>query len=53
MKIKDAITLFQFHQQSSLKQRTKDSYHFLLQRFSEFCGDREFELMGSDMVPVP
>jgi hypothetical protein len=24
-----------------------------LQRFSEFCGDREFELMGSDMVPVP
>lgn len=50
MKIKDAITLFQYHQQSSLKQRTKDSYRFLLQRFGDFCGDREFESIGSDAI---
>lgn len=50
MKIKDAITLFQYHQQSSLKQRTKDSYHFLLQKFCGFCRDQEFELIGSDII---
>ncbi|MCK9276257.1 MAG: phage integrase N-terminal SAM-like domain-containing protein [Syntrophales bacterium] len=50
MKIKDAITLFQYHQQSNMKQRTKDSYRFLLQRFSDFCGDKDFDSIGSDMI---
>jgi len=50
MKINDAITLFQYHQQSNAKQRTKDSYRFLLQQLNDFCGDRDFESLGADTI---
>jgi len=50
MKINDAITLFQYHQQSNAKQRTKDSYRFLLQKLKDFCGDRDFESLGADTI---
>jgi len=50
MKIKDAITVFQHHQQSNLKQRSRDSYQFLLQRLLEVYGERTFESLGADEI---
>ena len=50
MKMNDVITLFQYHRQSNLKPRPQDGYRFLLKRFGDFCGDRDFESIESDLV---
>lgn len=50
MKIKEVITLFQYHQQSNLKQRTRDSYRFFLKALEATYGDRSFDSLGPDEI---
>jgi len=50
MTIKDAITLFGYHQRSNLKARTVQSYRPLLQRFESRFADRSFDSIGSDEI---
>ncbi len=50
MTIKDAITLFRYHQRSNLKARTVQSYHPLLQRFEARFADRSFYSIESDEI---
>jgi hypothetical protein len=50
MTIKDAITLFGYHQRSNLKERTVQSYHHLLQTFEARFSDRSFDSLGSDEI---
>jgi len=50
MKLKEAITLFGYHQHSNLKARTVRSYQSLLQRFEGQFGERSFDSIGSDEV---
>ncbi len=50
MTIKEAISLFRYHQRSSLKSRTLQSYHYLLQRFEAQFADRSFDSLGSDEI---
>ncbi|HSB05703.1 MAG TPA: site-specific integrase [Thermodesulfobacteriota bacterium] len=50
MTLKEAITLFGYHQRSNLKPRTVRSYHPLLQRFEVEFGDRSFDSIGSDEI---
>jgi len=50
MTIKDAITLFGYHQRSNLKARPVQSYHPLLQRFEGQFADRSFDSIGSDEI---
>jgi len=40
MKVKEAITLFQYYQRSSYKERTIQSYLHLLKKFESFHGER-------------
>jgi integrase/recombinase XerD len=50
MTIREAITLFGYHQRSDLKARTVQSYHPLLQRFEARFADRSFDSIGSDEI---
>ena len=50
MTIREAITLFGYHQRSDLKARTVQSYHPLLQRFEARFADRPFDSIGSDEI---
>jgi len=50
MKIKEALTLFKNHQNSNLKQRTNQSYAFLLLRFEALFGDHLVESIGSEEI---
>jgi integrase/recombinase XerD len=50
MNLKEAITLFGYHQRSNLKPRTVRSYHPLLQRFEAEFGERSFDSIGSDEI---
>jgi integrase/recombinase XerD len=50
MTLKEAITLFGYHQRSNLKPRTVRSYHPLLQKFEVEFGERSFDSIGSDEV---
>ena len=50
MTLKEAITLFSYHQRSNLKARTVRSYQPLLQRFQAEFGERSFDSIGSDEI---
>ena len=50
MTLKEAITLFNYHQRSSLKPRTIRSYQPLLQGFEAEFGERSFDSIGSDEI---
>jgi integrase len=50
MTLKEAITLFNYHQRSNLKPRTVRSYQPLLQRFEAEFGERSFDSIGSDEI---
>jgi hypothetical protein len=50
MTIREAITLFGYHQKSDLKARTVQSYHPLLQRFEDRFADRPFDSIGSEEI---
>ena len=50
MTLKEAITLFGYHQRSNLKSRTLRSYQPLLQRLDAEFGERSFDSIGSDEV---
>ena len=50
MTLKEAITLFGYHQRSNLKLRTVKSYQPLLQRFEAQFGERSFDSIVSDEI---
>ena len=50
MTLKEAITLFGYHQRSNLKTRTVRSYQPLLQQFEAEFGERSFDSIGSDEI---
>jgi integrase/recombinase XerD len=50
MTLKEAITLFGYHQRSNLKSRTVRSYQPLLQQFEAEFGERSFDSIGSDEI---
>src|SRR4030043_459766 len=50
MTLKEAITLFGYHQRSNLKPRTVRSYQPLLHRFETEFGERSFDSIGSDQI---
>ena len=50
MTIKEAITLFKNHQNSNLKQKTNQSYDFLLLRFETLFGDRLVDSIGPEEI---
>ena len=50
MNIRDAISLFGYHQRSNPKARTVQSYSPLLQRFEARFADRSFDSIGSDKI---
>ena len=50
MTLKEAITLFGYHQRSNLRARTVQSYQPLLQRFEVQFGERSFDSIGSDEI---
>jgi integrase len=50
MTLKEAITLFGYHQRSNLRARTIQSYQPLLQRFEAQFGERSFDSIGSDEI---
>jgi integrase/recombinase XerD len=50
MTLKEAITLFGYHQRSNLKARTVRSYQFLLKRVEAEFGERSFDSIGSDEI---
>jgi hypothetical protein len=50
MTLKEAITLFGYHQRSNVKTRTVQSYRPLLQKFAAEFGERSFDSIGSDGV---
>ena len=50
MTLKEAITLFGYHQRSNQRARTVRSYQPLLQRFEVQFGERSFDSIGSDEI---
>ncbi len=50
MTLKEAITLFGYHQRSNLRPRTLRSYQPLLQKFETEFGERSFDSIGSDEI---
>ena len=50
MKVKEAITLFQYYQRSSFKKRTIASYLYLLKKFESLYGERGFDSMEADEI---
>ena len=50
MKVKEAITLFQYYQRSSYKKRTIASYLYLLRKFENLYGERPFDSIEPDEI---
>jgi site-specific recombinase XerD len=50
MKVKEAITLFQYYQRSNHKERTTASYLHLLKRSESLYGERPFDSVGADEI---
>ncbi len=50
MTIREAITLFGYHQKSDLKARTVQSYHPLLRMLEDRFADRSFDSIGPDEI---
>jgi site-specific recombinase XerD len=50
MTLKEAITLFGYHQRSNVKTRTVQSYRPLLQKFEAEFGERSFDSIGSGEI---
>lgn len=50
MKVKEAISLFQYFGRSSYKRRTVESYAHLLKEFETLYGERSVESTGSDVI---
>ena len=50
MKVKEAITLFQYYRHSSHKKRTTASYLHLLKKFESLYGERPFDSMEADKI---
>ena len=50
MKVKEAITLFQYYQRSSHKERTTASYLHLLKKFESLYGERPFDSIEPDEI---
>lgn len=50
MTLKEAITLFGYHQRSNLRAKTVRSYQPLLQKLGVQFEERSFESMGSDEI---
>lgn len=50
MTIKEAITIFKYHQRSSLKGRTVQSCYPLLQKFEDQFAERSFDSIGPDEI---
>ncbi len=50
MKVKEAITLFQYYQRSNHKKRTTASYLHLLRKFENLYGERPFDSMEADEI---
>ena len=50
MTVRDAVTLFGYHQRSNLRARTIRSYQPLLERFEVQFGERSFDSIGSDEI---
>lgn len=50
MKVKEAISLFRFYQQSNHRKRTADSYRFLLQHFDSVFSDRDLDSIKPDEI---
>jgi site-specific recombinase XerD len=50
MKVKEAITLFQYYQRSSYKKRTIASYLYLLKKFESLYGERPFDSIEADEI---
>src|SRR5512139_2649987 len=48
MTVKEAITLYQCHQRSNVRERTLKSYAYPLQRFRTQCGERQLESFSPD-----
>jgi hypothetical protein len=52
MTLKEAITLFGYHQRSNVRAITVRSYQPFLQRFEVQFGERSFDSIGSDEIPI-
>jgi integrase/recombinase XerD len=50
MTVTEAITLFKNHQKANLKQRTQQSYNYLLQKFETDFANRSFESIGPEEI---
>ena len=50
MTVTEAITIFRRNQKAILKQRTHQSYNYLLQRFETHFANRSFESIGSEEI---
>lgn len=50
MTTQEAIRLFNNYLQSNRKQRTIDSYNYLLSRFERIYADRDFDSIGPDEI---
>ena len=50
MKIQEAMSLFRYDQKSNLKQRTINSYKYLLCRFEAIYAERSIESIGPDEI---
>ncbi len=50
MTVKEAIALFQYHQRSTLKQRTIRSYECILLKFEALYAERHINSIGSDEI---
>jgi integrase len=50
MTITEAIALFKNHQKANLKQRTQQSYNYLLQRFEKHFADRSLESIRPEEI---
>jgi len=50
MKVKEAISVFQYDQKNNLKQKTINSYKYLLCRFEAIYAERSVETISVDEV---
>jgi|SRR5579863_827219 len=50
MTVTEAIALFRNHQKANLKEKTQQSYKYLLQRFEEMFSNRSFESIGPEEI---
>jgi integrase len=50
MTVKEAVNLFRYHQKSNLKQKSQETYKYLLGRFEQFYAKRPIESIGTDDI---